>query len=409
MQPIEFLQRQFADIQHGGWPVFRNKAVTLLSLLLALPAVLLVRLLRPWVVVRFGQLMSERIGHFAGNTEIYLCERDAGMHDRRFFDVFYYASPVCNRQLKKMWDRTLCVFNFARYLDKLCRRLPGGEEHVIMWRPGHDRDVHGLLARTKPHLSFTREEEQLGRAGLRAMGMPDDAPFVCFQSRDSAYLEAAFPDRDWNYHDYRDSKIHNYISAAEELTRRGCFAIRMGSVVREALTCDNPMIIDYSTKYRTEFLDIYLGAKCRFFFSGDTGLWAIPDIFRRSIAFVNLVPLQFVNGWDPHHLFIPKKLWLREEGRFLTFRERIEGEIGRFIRTDQYEQRGIEVIENTPEEITALVIEMDERLKGTWRTTAEDQELQQRFWTLFKPSELNKVFVARIGAEFLRQNRALLE
>lgn len=52
---------------------------------------------------------------------------------------------------------------------------------------------------------------------------------------------------------------------------------------------------------------------------------------------------------------------------------------------------------------------MDERLKGMWQTTEEDEELQRRFWSLFKPSELNRVFRSRIGAEFLRQNRELLD
>lgn len=56
-----------------------------------------------------------------------------------------------------------------------------------------------------------------------------------------------------------------------------------------------------------------------------------------------------------------------------------------------------------------ISVEMDERLKGTWQTTEEDEELQRRFWSLFKPSELNRVFRSRIGAEFLRQNRELLD
>ena len=56
----------------------------------------------------------------------------------------------------------------------------------------------------------------------------------------------------------------------------------------------------------------------------------------------------------------------------------------------------------------ALAIEMDERLKGTWQATKEDEELQTEFWSLFKPSEFNKVFVSRIGADFLRRNRELL-
>ena len=79
------------------------------------------------------------------------------------------------------------------------------------------------------------------------------------------------------------------------------------------------------------------------------------------------------------------------------------------MTSEKHEQLGVEVMENTAEEITALAVEMDERLKGTWQTTEEDEELQRRFWSLFKPSELNQVFLSRIGAEFLRQNRELLD
>ena len=57
----------------------------------------------------------------------------------------------------------------------------------------------------------------------------------------------------------------------------------------------------------------------------------------------------------------------------------------------------------------ALAIEMEDRLSGTWRASDEDEELQQRFWSLYRPSELNGVFLSRIGAEFLRQNRELLD
>jgi len=99
----------------------------------------------------------------------------------------------------------------------------------------------------------------------------------------------------------------------------------------------------------------------------------------------------------------------REEHRFLTFGETLDSGIGRFSKSEQYEQLGIEVVENTPEEITALAVEMDERLEGTWQTTEEDEERQRRFWSLFKPSELHGTIVSRIGAEFLRQNRELLD
>ncbi|MCX6006827.1 MAG: hypothetical protein NTZ34_06160, partial [Chloroflexi bacterium] len=70
---------------------------------------------------------STRIGHFAGNTEVYLCERDAGINvpHRRFVDVWYQMPFVYNTQLNKLWDRTrgLHIVQLVSVLDRL-NRLP---------------------------------------------------------------------------------------------------------------------------------------------------------------------------------------------------------------------------------------------------------------------------------------------
>jgi len=408
---ICFIQHRMAEIHKGGLPVLIWMVGMLLAMAPAALVVLLVRALRPLVVIRFGQLRSRRIGHFAGDTELYLCRRDAGIDSRRTFDVFYHQSSACNHQLKKMWDRTLHISRFAHPVDWFNRHLPGGEKHMIPMPTGMDI-LHGHLARhlanTPAHLSFTPEEVRLGRRGIQELGISNGAPFVCIYSRDSAYLSAVLPGRNWYYHDHRNSNIENFIPAAEELVRRGYFVVRMGAVVKEPLQTTNSMIIDYATKGRAELLDIFLGAKCHFYLGDSSGIHIIPLLFKRPLAFVNIIPLEYA-PMGPNYLFIPKKLWLRKERRFLTFREILNSEVRGFVRTEQYDQLGVEVIENTPEEITAVAVEMDERLKGTWQTTEEDEELQRRLWSIFKPSELNKVFRSRIGAEFLRQNRELLD
>ncbi len=407
-----FLGRQFVHIRTGGKHALLVKIKKLIFVLLAFPIVLMARILRPIVLVRFGQLISIRIGHLSGNTELLLCEVDVGIHGKRTLNIFYHQDRICNQQLKKMWDRTLHVNSFAKWLHRLNQWLPGGQVHSLPsgLRPNHDRDTHGLLAQTSPHLSFTQEEEQQGKKALQQIGVPEGIPFICFHARDSDYLFHISPNSDTSYHNYRDSTIRNYVPAAEELARRGYFGIRMGAIVQDPLITNNPRIIDYaSSPNRTDFLDIYLGARCTFFISSGTGIDAIPMIFRRPTMFVNFVPLEYGRFWEPTHVFIPKKHWLRDERRFLTFREILDSGAGRFLRAGQFEELGIELIENTPEEITAVAIEMDERLKGTWQTTQEDEEQQRLFRALFKPSELNKVFRARIGAEFLRQNRKLSE
>jgi putative glycosyltransferase (TIGR04372 family) len=276
-----------------------------------------------------------------------------------------------------------------------------------------ERDPHGLLASTPPHLTFTKEEQKQGEAGLRKIGIPEGADYLYFYARDNAYLDASLaPPKsagDWRYHDYRDSCIDNYMPAVEALSRRGYFAVRMGAAVREVLNTTDPKIIDYATKYRSDFLDVYLGANCRFALGDTAGIYGLPTIFRRPMAFVNYLPFEGVHSWNPQDLFIPKKLWLKNESRFMTFREILDSGAGRFAQSQRYEEFGIQAVENTPEEIHGLAVEMDERLNGAWQMTGEDEELQRRFWSLFKTSDWHGTIRSHIGTEFLRQNRELLD
>lgn len=401
--PVSFLRSQFHQLCFGGRKVIARKIRILVGVATAFIPLVLIRALRPFVLIRFGRIFSERIGGFITDIEYYFCGRDLGIQNRRAVDLFCYGEWISNSQLKKMCDRMLPMFNFVRYLFLLNRILPGGKMHTITI-PYHDRDVHGFLRRTSVHLSFTDEEERLGQSSLRAMGIPEGAPFVCFHARDSAYLDALLPGTDWSYHDYRDTHVQNYLPAAEELTRRGYFVIRMGAVCKEKLILSNARIIDYAALWRTDFLDIYLGAKCRFFISSCSGIDAVSMVFRRPILFTNLIPLEHIPSWGSQDIVIPKKLWLTRERRFLRFQEILESGAGLFLATQEYMENGIEVVENTPEEILAAAVEMEERLNGSWKGTTGDEDLQKKFWSLFRGNRLHGFIASRVGAEFLRQN-----
>tara|TARA_Y100000588_G_scaffold395323_2_gene523405 strand:- start:12262 stop:12870 length:609 start_codon:yes stop_codon:yes gene_type:complete len=202
------------------------------------------------------------------------------------------------------------------------------------------------------------------------------------------------------------------MSAAEELVKRGYFVIRMGAAVSEALRTTNPMIIDYATKARSAFMDIYLCARCKFFLGDTAGLSVVPRLFRRPIAFHNYFALASRNvlALHPGELLIPKKVRRIDEHRLMTFREFLETFPGDSLKyTSDLERAGVECIENTPEEILSLAIEMDERRNGTWQTTQEDEDLQRRFWSLLDIKGPVEESLPRMGAEFLRQNQELLD
>jgi putative glycosyltransferase (TIGR04372 family) len=390
--------------------------------LLAVPAVLVLRLIRPWLLVRWVSLVPARIGHFAANAELYLCERDAGINvpKQRHVDLHYMGRSVCNQQLAIMWKPVLRVWpaGILARISRINRLIPGGAVHEVGNNTSGDRDVHNLLDRFSPHLGFTPEEKARGEANLRGMGIPPDTPFVCLIVRDSAYLEAHLPSGEWNYHNYRDADIQNYILAAEELADRGYFVVRMGAKVKKALCTTHTGVIDYASNgMRTDFMDIYLGAKCEFCISMGTGFDAVPFIFRRPIVYVNFVPLGYLNTFTRQVLDITKHHYFESKGRYLTLSEIFNLEVGLTPHTSAYETKGIELIENTPEEIRDVVIEMAERLNGTWQPHKDDEALQRFFWEIFPADALgasNKrplhgEIRARFGASFLRNNREWLK
>jgi len=109
-----FINNQLIQIQQGGLPtVFRKmkralqRVLKLPLYILTIPVVISLRIIRPWLLVRLGLCKSGRIGHFAANTELYLCERDAGINvqRQRYLDVFYMTWVISNQQLAIMWKR----------------------------------------------------------------------------------------------------------------------------------------------------------------------------------------------------------------------------------------------------------------------------------------------------------------
>ena len=387
----------------------------------AILVVLVIRLIRPWLLVRWSTLQSSRIGHFSLNTEVYYCEREAGINlpSQRYVDCFFMDQVIANKQLANMWKRVLHIWpNWTRSPIYLANWLnPGKANHILPDRIEGDRDIHNLVDHCPPHLNFNSKETDRGEAGLHMMGIPTGVPFVCLMVRDSAYLDTHSPNQDWSYHNYRDSDIQNYVLAAEELANRGYFVIRMGAVVRESMKSCHPRIIDYATNgMRSDFMDIYLSAKCEFCISGVAGFDAVPFIFRRPIVWVNFVPLGYLPASGAQFMGITKHYYSLHKGRNLTFKEIFANGTGFYLRTSDYESKGVQMIENTPEEIRDVVVEMAERLKNTWQAQEDDEALQRKFWDIFPSnarssdgSLLHGKILSRFGAAFLRENSELLE
>lgn len=408
-------------------------------LMLAIPSVLLLRCIKPIVIIRIAQIdFTIAFGH-SWAIQPYLCERDAGLQEKKgIVDIFYTILTPKNKWFFAKCQEHIRIFTNSKLLemiDRVNRWIPGYQDHVIFIRTPNELDFvtsdvdhqHIMLGRKpvdltyrlcgarkliiegKTHITFNDTEDNLGKQELEKMGISKTTKYICFHTRDAAYKKLIVPGRDWSYHDFRDANIQNYIPMAERLALKGYYMVRVGAEVAEALNTANPMIIDCPLKYRTEFLDFYLGANCYFFITSNTGAVMIPGIFRKPIVLVNLVPMDSPPSWTEHDLAIPKKLWLKREKRFLTFREIFESKLYRTHHSQKYANLGIEIVENSPEEISEAAIEMERRLSGKWKTSEEELELQRRFRYTQENCVHGNVMPLRIGYEFLKENLNLLE
>ena len=105
---------------------------------------------------------------------------------------------------------------------------------------------------------------------------------------------------------------------------------------------------------------------------------------------------------------------LANNNQKLRLSEIVSSEIVRGLTTESFKSKGIKLVENSPEEIRDVALEMADRLEGTWIPDENDEKLQDKFWKIFTSESktqfsaygtvLHGEIRARYGAKFLREN-----
>ena len=124
---------------------------------------------------------------------------------------------------------------------------------------------------------------------------------------------------------------------------------------------------------------------------------------------VNLLPFGATPLSVGRILVIHKKLKIVSEGRLLSYREALKSGAAMFFTSEQYTNSGLEVINNSPEEILEAVREAWLRSRGEWQESEEDRVLQEQARSIFEAWDKKyNCFRVRIGSAFLRTNPELL-
>ncbi|MEG5053886.1 MULTISPECIES: tetratricopeptide repeat protein [unclassified Microcoleus] len=249
-----------------------------------------------------------------------------------------------------------------------------------------------------PLLTLSDNDCERGWTCLQSLGIPRDAWFVCLHVREPGYLSEAKN----GLASHRNADINTYWLAVQTIVEQGGWVIRMGNY---SMTAIPPMeqVVDYANSdIRSDWMDVFLCAQCRFFLGTTSGLFHLSYVFGIPCALANFVPME-TRPLSSKDIFIPKLLWSLSEDRFLTFGEALAHPVGHCERSDIFASWGINIVDNTAEEIKDLVVEMLNRLDGKLQYTQEEERLQKQFIALSNQAKGFEGSLSRIGKTFLRK------
>jgi putative glycosyltransferase (TIGR04372 family) len=290
------------------------------------------------------------------------------------------------------------LWPLAKYLEDRFGAVmdSSGQQIYELYTGGRERAIHAQWEMEgRGHLlTLSDSDHERGWQCLRSLGVPAGAWFVGLQVRDCG--DITYP---------RNSDIYTYRLAIESIVKRGGWVIRMGNPLMPPLPAI-PQVIDYvHSQVRSDWMDVFLWARCRFFIGTQSGPSTVPPTFGVPCVLTNW-PSLGCRPWFNEDLCIFKLHWSEREARYLNFEEVISSALAWAECAGYRASQGIKLIDNTPEEIRDVVVEMLDRLDGKLQFSKEDNELQERFDSM----NINNAHKsnARIGRGFLRKWAHLL-
>jgi putative glycosyltransferase (TIGR04372 family) len=359
----------------------------------------------------FAEFWSSNIGHTAQLGVFAKRNILEGKQDRRLSLVRPRTPGMANQCLIEHWRRYFQLVGdgdampFPR--DKLrfvsrdifldCR-VSGTETYF--WQAWAEISRAWEEAGGGPLLELSEEEAERGKRAAAELGIPEGKWFVCLHVRSPGFK--AYHEK---LQEALNADVASYGMLIDAIIARGGIVVRMGdrSMPRMA---PRQGLIDYAhSGHKSDWLDIFLCANCRFYVGTSSGLAYVPGLFDVPCVFTNWFPsgMRPLSGND---IFIPKLHWYAADSCLAPYEESLAPPLGHIHSLDSLRRLGVTLRHNTPEELRDVAIEMLDRLSHGSRYTAEDDRLQARFNAV--ALQARSFGNARIGRAFLNEHAGLL-
>ena len=198
---LKWIKSQFSQLKTGDKKTLIHKikkifylSITFILIFIYLPIFFIIRLCSSFFLVRFGRLPSKRIGHFANDLNLYICQKKT--KSITSLDLFYPEKPICNIFLLNVFKKSITVLpEFLIlplvYLNRI--KFIGNTKHDIKLHQFNesldlrDRDINNERVNY-----FSNKDIENGRKYLEEMGLKKGDKYVCLLCRDESYIDHLF-------------------------------------------------------------------------------------------------------------------------------------------------------------------------------------------------------------------------
>ena len=367
--------------------------------------------------IKIVVLGSYRFSVLALGLDYFLARREEVGVD---YHCFFITGKPVNVQLLRMFKRELKVYEIDWLYKVFFLHTPVFKKTRFFEEFYHSLGFELFWTR-KVRIRFSDSEENLGQVWLREKGITEKDWFVCIFARDSGFLEKVYPNsmlygkhvkNDWSYYNWRDSDIDDFIEAAKYIVERGGYVIRVGYGVKKPFNFKHEKVIDYSLSDRTDFLDIYLPAKCRFLVGTPGGNSELVQIFDKPRVVVNNIPIGQV-PWGKNDLYIGKKVVDKKTGEYISLSKAVSEDFAKVSDFNNYDEHnhldalGLKYENNSPNDILKVCQNMMDKLDGTEELPAKYHKIIDQYYDAFPDESFFKNMRVPLGKDFLLDNEKL--
>lgn len=294
--------------------------------------------------LRIYEVYANRIGHFIDDMQIVYA---SGMYKNL---VFYFDEKCCNKFLgNKIYENFRSIkynkkFFGKRFVEKFKKLFIflNLYKHFFYQISPEIRKLY-QFKKAKPWFSLTKKDILKGDEILKQIGIFPNNKFVAMLSRNNYYLKSQGEKSQQLYENqYRNWSCADLIPSIKFLARKKIFSVLINNSSNEIPNFKSPFFFKYGdSKYKSDFLDVYLAYKCKFAVCASSGWYSLPFLFRKKIILVNHLPLNEIPFWHNNVFILLKTLFCLKTRKPLKVEDILKSEISSFLKTSDYTKNKI--------------------------------------------------------------------